>query len=89
LSGNLENAKSFQYKEKQAETRTCFICQKAGHIATNCPSKPRKPAQSGHKQGSKISATMSPEIKGVDTLMYTSGHCFTVPSATKMKQIRK
>jgi hypothetical protein len=24
---------------------------------------------------------MSPEIKGVDTLMYTSGHCFTVPSA--------
>jgi hypothetical protein len=43
--------KSFQYKKKQAETRTCFICQKAGHIATNCPSKPRKPAQSGHKQG--------------------------------------
>ena len=41
--------KSFQYKEKQAETRTCFICQKAGHIATNCPSKPRKPAESEHK----------------------------------------
>ena len=26
--------KSFQYKENQAETRICFICQKAGHIAT-------------------------------------------------------
>ena len=45
------SGKSFQYKERQAETRTCFICQKAGHIATNCPSKPKKPAESGHKQG--------------------------------------
>jgi hypothetical protein len=28
---------------------------------------------------------MSPEIKGVDTLMYTSGHCFTVPSAQEVE----